>query len=250
MKLWRVLLVALLVVVMVLPLGCTGGKKTTIIVGTEATFPPFEFFDDDDKIVGFDIDVIMFIAKELGWDVKIVDRNFDTLPVDLAVGEVDVVIAGMTITAERAAQVDFSNPYYDASQVIVVRSNETRINSVEDLADMKIAVQMGTTGAYEAADIKGADDHPDLKQYQRVNEAFLALKNNVVDAVIIDEPVAKNFIAALGGMKVAGEPFTNEQFGIAVKKGNTELLEQINRALEKLVSSGEYDRLIKKWFED
>lgn len=228
--------------------GCS--QRTTMIVGTEATFPPFEFVDDDNNVVGFDIDIINWIAEELGWEIEIQNQPFETLTESLATGKVDIVIAGMTITAERAKKVAFSDPYYDASQVVVVREDETEIQSVDDLADKVIAVQMGTTGADEAAEIKGAEEHPDLKQFRRVNEAFMELKNGRADAVIIDEPVARNYIAQLGGMKVVGEPFTDEQFGIAVALDDTELLEQINEALAKLFESGEYDRLIKKWFED
>lgn len=132
----------------------------------------------------------------------------------------------------------------------MVREDESEIQSVDDLAEKVIAVQLGTTGADEAAEIKGAAEHPDLKQFRRVNEAFMELKNGRADAVIIDEPVARNYVAQLGGMKVVGQPFTDEQFSIAVALDDDELLEQINEALAKLFDSGEYDTLIQKWFED
>lgn len=227
--------------------GCAG--KKTLIVGTEATFAPFEFVDEKNVIVGFDIDVINFISKEIGQKVEIKNQPFETLVESLASKQIDIVIAGMTITEERANKVLFSTAYYNASQVIVVRESESTISSTHDLTDKIIAVQVGTTGAMEAEAIKGSAEHADLKQFKRVNEAFMELQNGRADAVIIDAPVAKNYIAKLGGLKLAGEPFTDEEFGIAVHKENGALMEQINKALDKLVQSGEYDKLLKKWFE-
>lgn len=228
--------------------GCQ--TKKTLVVGTEATFAPFEFTDDKNNIIGFDIDVINYVAKELGEKIEIKNTPFETLVESLGAKQVDIVIAGMTITEERAEKVLFSKPYYNAYQVIVVREGDTSINTVEDLADKVIAVQVGTTGAMEASAIKGADEHPQLKQFKKVNEAFMELQNGRADAVIIDAPVAKNYMAKLGGMKYAGAPFTeDEEFGIAVHKDNTVLMDKINKALDKLVQSGEYDVLVKKWFE-
>lgn len=231
--------------------GC-GGSGDVLRVGTEATFPPFEFTDDDENIIGFDIDIIEYIAEDNGWEIEVVHLPFDTLVDTLAAGQLDIVIAGMTIDPERQESVLFSDPYYDASQVMVVREDESRNFDVEDLpdGDFIVAVQMGTTGALEAADIMGDENHPNLKQYRRVNEAFMELKNGRADVVIIDEPVAKNYIQQLGGMKVYGAPFTDEQFGIAVQLDNEEMAEKINASLDKMKSSGHYDDLISKWFED
>jgi len=244
-RLLAVLCVAIMAVAFLT--GCQ--TKKTLVIGTEATFAPFEFVDEKNNIVGFDIDVINYIANEIGEKVEIKNQPFETLVESLATKQVDIVIAGMTITEERAEKVLFSAPYYNASQVIVVRDGETSISSSADLADKVIAVQMGTTGSYEAEDIKGSAEHPQLKQFKRVNEAFMELLNGRADAVIIDEPVAKNYMAKLGGMKFATEPFTDEEFGIAVHKDNKALMDKINKALEKLKQSGEYDNLLKKWFE-
>lgn len=249
MKNLKVLAFACIIIMSVALLsGCQ--TKKALIVGTEATFAPFEFIDEKNIIVGFDIDVINYIANELGETIEIKNQPFETLVESLAAKQVDIVIAGMTITGERAEKVLFSKPYYNAYQVIVVREGETTINSVEDLSDKVVAVQVGTTGAMEAADIKGGDEHPQLKQFKRVNEAFMELQNGRADAVIIDAPVAENYMAKLGGMKYAGEPFTeDEEFGIAVRKDNVALMDKINKALDKLVQSGEYDNLVKKWFD-
>ncbi|MTI96721.1 MAG: basic amino acid ABC transporter substrate-binding protein [Firmicutes bacterium] len=252
MKLAKSLVMLCAVLVAALALAGCGGDSDVLRVGTEATFPPFEYTDEDDNIIGFDIDIINWIAEDNDWEIEVTHLPFDTLVESLAADQLDIVIAAMTIRPDRAEQVLFSDPYYDASQVMVVRDDETRRFGVDDIVDQDliVAVQMGTTGAFEAEDILGAEDHPNLKQYRRANEAFMELKNGRVDLVIIDEPVALNYIAQLGGMKVHGEPFTDEQFGIAVQLENTEMMDKINASLAKMVNSGEYDRLFKLWFED
>ncbi len=228
-----------------------GGEKTVFKVGTEATFPPFETTDDNENIVGFDIDLIKAIAADNDWELEVVHLPFDSLIESLQTDKLDIVIAAMTIDDERSEKVLFSEPYFDASQVMVIREGEERNFGLEDIVDqdLLVAVQMGTTGAGEGKAIFGAEDHPKLKQYRRVNEAFMDLKNGRVDLVIIDEPVAKNYIAHLGGMKILGEPFTNEQYGIAVKKTNTSMMSKINASLKKMFDSGKYDELIAKWFD-
>lgn len=244
----------ILLVLAALP-ACTndgGGHGDVLRVGTEATFPPFESRDDDDNFIGFDIDIINYIAEDNGWEIEIVDIDFTLLVDSLASGHLDIVIAAMTIDEDRSKKVLFSDPYYDASQIIVVRDDETREFDLEDIADMNlvVGVQMGTTGAMEADNILGEEKINNLKEYRRANEAFLELKNGRVDLVIIDEPVAKKYIQQMGGMKLHGDRFTDEKFGIAVQLGNTELMDKINASLAKLVSSGEYDVLYDKWFEE
>jgi polar amino acid transport system substrate-binding protein len=233
--------------------GCVGtqpGGKKVLKVGTEATFPPFETTDDDENIIGFDIDLIKAIAADNDWELEVVHLPFDSLIESLQTDKLDIVIAAMTIDEERSEKVLFSKPYFDASQVLVIREDEDRNFGIEDIVDQDliVAVQMGTTGSYEGEDIFGAEDHPNLKQYKRVNEAFMDLKNGRVDLVIIDEPVAKNYMAHLGGMKILGEPFTNEQYGIAVKKTNTDMMAKINASLQKMMDSGKYDEIFKNWF--
>lgn len=250
MKLAKTMALLFVVILSVAALSGCGGGGDVLRVGTEATFPPFEFTDEDDNIIGFDIDIIKYIAEDNGWEIEVVHLPFDTLVESLAADQLDIVVAAMTIREDRAEKVLFSNPYYDASQVMVVRNDENRNFGVDDIVEMglTVAVQMGTTGDFEAEDIFGTDSHPNLKQYRRANEAFMELKNGRVDLVIIDEPVAVNYISQLGGMRIHGQPFTDEQFGIAVQKTNTEMMEKINASLAKMVESGEYDRLFEHWF--
>lgn len=231
--------------------GCIkSGDKKVLKVGTEATFPPFETTDDNENIVGFDVDLIKAIAEDNDWEIEMVHLPFDSLIESLQTDKLDIVIAAMTIDEDRSEKVLFSTPYFDASQVLVIREDEERDFGIDDIVDQNllVAVQMGTTGSYEGEDIFGSEDHPNLKQYKRVNEAFMDLKNGRVDLVIIDEPVAKNYIAHLGGMKILGEPFTNEQYGIAVKKTNTDMMDKINASLDKIKDSGKYDEIFETWF--
>lgn len=225
-------------------------QEITLKVGTEATFPPFELTDDDDEIVGLDIDIIREIAKDNNWKLEVFHLPFDSLIESLDTDKLDIVIAAMTINEERAEKVLFSDPYFDASQVIVIREDDDRDFTVDDIVEMNllVAVQMGTTGSFEGEDIFGAEDHPNLKQYKRVNEAFMDLKNSRVDLVIIDEPVAHNYMEHLGGMKILGEPFTHEQYGIAVKKSNTDLMAKINASLKKLMAGDKFTQILEKWF--
>lgn len=133
-----------------------------------------------------------------------------------------------------------------------MRADETRDISVDNIVDLnlKVAVQMGTTGSFEAEDILGDENHPNLKQFKRANEAFMELKAGRADVVIIDEPVAKKYIEQLGGMKLLGDPFTDEQYGIAVRKSETGMMNKINASLQKLKANGDYDAIFKKWFEE
>ncbi len=231
--------------------GCGSKKAENVLkVGTEATFPPFESTDDDENIIGFDIDIIKHIAKDNDWKIEVVHLPFDSLIESLQTDKLDVVIAAMTINEDRAAKVLFSAPYFDASQVMVVRENDNRNFGIDDIVamDLIVAVQMGTTGSFEGEDIFGTSDHSNLKQYKRVNEAFMDLKNGRVDLVIIDEPVAKNYMAHLGGLKILGVPFTNEQYGIAVKKTNTDIMDKIDASLKKMMTGNEYNEIFEKWF--
>lgn len=223
--------------------GCS--KSDTLKVGTEATFAPFEFTNDQNEVIGFDIDIATEIGQKLGKKVEIVNMDFGGLIGALQANQIDLAIAGMSITPDRQEKVNFSSPYYDASQVIVVRSDETGIQSRNELAGKTIAVQMGTTGADAAMEISNAK----VKQFGKVNEAFLEMKNKRADAVIIDAPVAKEYLKQMTDLKIASKPFTEEQYGIAIKKENTDLLKEVNQALQELVDSGRYQEIYDKWFK-
>ncbi len=223
--------------------GCA--QKETLKVGTSATFPPFEFTSEKNEVIGFDIDIAKAIGEKINKKIEIVNMDFSGLIGALQANQIDLAIAGMTITEERKKNVDFSIPYYDASQVIVVREDEDIITSRNELIGKTIAVQMGTTGADAATKIKDAN----VKQFGKINEAFLELKNKRTDAIIIDTPVAKEYLQRIPGLKFADQPFTEEQYGIATNKKNHELLKQVNEVLIELVESGKYQEIYNKWFK-
>jgi len=239
----------------VLTLGLAGcGKKDAapqqakvLKVGTEATFAPFEFQDEKSKeYTGFDMDLIRAIGKQMGYEVEIQNMGFDGLIPALESGQIDVIIAAMTITEERAKRVAFSEPYYQSGLTIVVNKDNDKIKTFKDLEGKKIAVQIGTTGANEAHKIAGAT----VREFNSATEAYMELKAGGVDAVLNDRPVNGYYLAQGGNAhaKEVGEILQAENYGIAVNKKNAELLNKINQALAELKKNGEYQKIYEKWF--
>ena len=220
------------------------GVPSVLRVGTDATYPPFEFVEGN-EFKGFDMDIIREIGRRLGVQVVIQNVAWDGLIPGLTNGNYDVVISAMTILEERAAVVDFSDPYFTAGQVIVVRKNETAIQKPEDLKGRVVAVQLNTTGQFAAEKVEGVRR---IDKYDTTPLAVQAVIQRSADAAVIDLPVAVELQKAFPDqIKVVGRPFTVEYYGIAVRKGRTELLRAINRALAQIKADGTYDELYKKW---
>ncbi len=222
--------------------------KDELIVATEPSFAPFEFPDEKSKdFTGFDMDLIRAIAKEMGYKkCTIKNMGFDALIPALTAGNIDVAIAGMTITDARKEKVNFSQAYYKSGLAIIVRKDDNSIKGIDDLKGKKLAVQIGTTGADRAAKIEGAK----ISTFNTSDLACLELKNKNADAVISDLPVLQYFLTKGGSeyAKLVGKPLTDEGYGIAVAKKNTQLAKDIDAALDKLKKNGEYDKLYKQWF--
>ena len=254
MKKALVLMMTLLMAVMMVA-GCGGGDKKApavqapkvLKVGTEPTFAPFEFQKEGSKeFDGFDMDLIRAIGKQLNMKVEILNMGFDALIPAINAGNIDVAIAGMSITPDRQKAVDMSDPYYVSGLVVVVGKDNAAVKSVNDLNNKGIAVQIGTTGAERAAKVPGAK----VKNFNTNAEVFLELKNKGVEAVIIDKPVAEYFLATGGGKdyaKIVGDTMEAESYGISLKK-NSPLTKDINKALLDLKKNGEYEKLYTKWF--
>jgi len=254
MKKALVLMMTLLMAVMMVA-GCGGGDKKApavqapkvLKVGTEPTFAPFEFQKEGSKeFDGFDMDLIRAIGKQLNMKVEILNMGFDALIPAINAGNIDLAIAGMSITPDRQKAVDMSDPYYVSGLVVVVGKDNAAVKSVNDLNNKGIAVQIGTTGAERAAKVPGAK----VKNFNTNAEVFLELKNKGVEAVIIDKPVAEYFLATGGGKdyaKIVGDTMEAESYGISLKK-NSPLTKEINKALLDLKKNGEYDKLYTKWF--
>lgn len=222
--------------------ACGNKEKTTIIMGTNAAFPPFEQVEGT-EIVGFDVDVAKVIAEKLELELVIEDMEFNSLINAVNSGKIDFIAAGMTINAERSAQVDFSTPYFKSKQVIIV-SEGSDIKDAEDLEGKKIGVQLGTTG-----DLFATDEGLDPVQFDKGAMAVMELANGKIDAVILDEEPAKLIAANQTGVVIVEAPFIDEQYGIAVKKGNKDLLEKINAILAQMQADGTYDAIYNKYFE-
>lgn len=220
-----------------------------VVVGCNAEFPPFEFTDDNDNIVGYDIDIMNAVAKAGGFAVTIQNQAFDTLVEGLESGKLDAVISGMTITDARKEKIDFSEPYYNAAQVIVVLEDTKGFESIDDIKGKRIGVQLGTTGAGMAENVMGADS-ADLKQFRKYSEVFTDLRLGRIDAIVVDLPVAQSFLKKIPGLRISSPSMSEEQYGIAVKKGNNELMTQINAGLANIRASGEFDAITEKWFQD
>lgn len=218
-----------------------------VTVGTSADFPPFEYIENG-QFVGFDMDLMREIAKIAGFEIKFVDMSFDSLIPALRAGQIDVVAAAMTITEERKQVVDFSEPYWTADQSIIVRADSDL--SITVLFKGRIGVQTGTTGDLWCTDElvkKGFLPEKNLKRYDTFVLALSDLLNGNIDAIVLDSPVANRF-AATKPVKVVGIIVTGEQYGIAVKKGNKELLEKINSALKTIIETGKMAELIDRYF--
>ena len=244
-KVKKLVLGSLMVVMTASLIGGCGSSSTTtsnkLIVGTNATFVPFEFKDDKTQdYAGFDIDLIRAIGKRINKDVELKNVAFDAL-----IPALNTHASGMTITKARSEKVLFSSPYYENALAVVYKSNDT-IHSLDDLKNKKIAAQMGTTGADLAHKIEGAA----VKEFDHSNEALLELKNGGVDATVIDLPVAQYYSTKHPDehIQILAYPNTKEYLGLAFNKDNKALEEEINKAIADMKADGEFNSLYKKWF--
>ncbi len=215
-----------------------------LVVGSDAAYPPFEFVDKDGNIVGIDIDIAKAIADHLKVKLRVVNTSFDGIIPALLAKKFDMIISAMTITPERAKQVDFSIPYYNAGQLITVREDDNRIKSEKDLQGKIVAVQLGTTGQFYAESLPGIKE---IRKFETVDGAFLELKNGRVDAVIADDLTSLAFVRSTKGLKVINKLLTKEQYGIAVRKEDKALLREINIVIARLKKEGVIEKLREKW---
>jgi ABC-type transport system substrate-binding protein/ABC-type amino acid transport substrate-binding protein len=220
----------------------------TLVVGTNAEFPPFEYVDENGEIVGFDMDLFEAIAEAAGFEYEFVNTRWDGIFVALASGEFDAVISGATITEERKETVDFSAPYFNAGQMVTVRADNTDIMGPEDLPGHTVGVQLGTTGDIAATEIVGDDM---MKRYDEYTLAFQGLAQGDVDAVVCDSPTSAEIVSANPelNLKIVGDAFTDELYGIAVIKDRPEVLAAINTGLATVRGDGTYNEIYRKWFE-
>lgn len=218
--------------------------KYTVV--TDTSFVPFEFMEDG-EYVGFDIDLINAVAEEAGFEIELETTNFDGIIPGLQTGQFDIAIAGISITEERKEKIDYSDPYYESGLAMGVRSDNTDINGIEDLAGKTIATRLGSTSAaYIKENIEGATPN----EYDQLDQAYMAVENGSADAILYDAPNVHYYINTTGDgtLKVVGDLYQAEDYGIAITKGNEALVEAINEALATLRENGTYDEIYEKWF--
>ena len=224
----------------------TPGKLT---MSTNASFPPYEMVADDGSFEGIDIEVAGAIAEKLGLELQVDDMGFDAALQAAQTGKSDMVMAGVTVTEERQAVMDFSNSYANGVQVVIVKEGSP-IQTVDDLANANmIGCQMGTTGYTFCSDTpeNGGFGEDHVTPYDDGAAAVQALMNGQIDAVVIDNKPAQEYVAANPGLKILDGEFTNEDYAIGVAKGNTALLDAINGALEELTADGTIQSIVDKY---
>lgn len=229
-----------------LVLGCTAALADTLTMGTNASFPPYEFYEDQ-KVVGIDAEIAQAIADKLGMELEIADMEFKAIIPAVTEGKIDFGMAGMTVTEERLQSVNFSETYATGIQAIIVKE-DSEIASVDDLykegAAWKIGVQDATTGDIYCTDDFGEDR---VSKFPVGADAVEALKTGKVDCVIIDNEPAKAYVAANEGLKILDSQYAVEDYAIAVALNNTELLDKINAALKELIADGTVAAIIAKY---
>ena len=218
------------------------GKLT---MSTNAAFPPYEMTTDTGDFEGIDIEVAGAIAKKLGLELQVDDMDFDAALLAAQNGKSDIVMAGVTVTDERLKVMDFSDTYAEGIQSIIV-PEDSDIASADDLAGKIIGTQRGTTGYIYCTDDFGEDS---VVAYDDGLTAVQALNNGQVDAVVIDNAPAKEFVAANPGLKILDAAYAQEDYAIGVAKGNTELLNAINGALEELQADGTLQSIVDKYIK-
>jgi polar amino acid transport system substrate-binding protein len=214
---------------------------------THLPYEPFQF-EQDGKIVGFDVDLVDLVAKELGVTQEIVDTPFEGIQSgeDLNARKCDIAAAAMTITEERAAKIDFSEPYFDANQALLVKKG-SGIKSFEDLDGQTLGVQSGTTGKLYAEE--NAPEGVELKDYEDLALELSSVKSGQIPAAINDVPVLLDYVKKNPELEVAAQFETGEQYGFGMKKGTSgDLRKVVNDVLATARQDGTYDRLYEKWF--
>lgn len=218
-----------------------------IVVGTSADYPPYEFHKEinkKDEIVGFDIEIAKAIAKDLGVELEIKDMKFEGLLAALEAGNVDFVISGMTPTPERMNAVDFTKIYYTAVQKVVVRAEDKdKFNTIDSLKGLKVGAQKGAT---QEKIVKEQMPGSEVKPLGKIPDLMMELKNNKVDALVVEQPVAEAYLTKNKDLLISDIKLSSEDSGsaIAVKKGSSDLVEAMNKTLDKLIQDKSIDKFV------
>lgn len=241
-------IIALMLCALVASFAFAGGASEddgVYVFAADATWPPFEFIDDNGNLTGFEVELMPLIGEHVGVEMTVENIAWDTIFAGLANGQYDGVASGVTITEERKMTMDFSMPIANLGQVVIVM-NDSTVQSIDDCKGLAVGVQIGTTG-----DLVLDDYDVDTRRYDDIGLAIQDMVNGNIDACVCDSTIAADFVLAnenySGILRIAGEPFTDEEIAIAVKKGNTELLNLINEGLQAMIDDGSFDELKAKW---
>lgn len=242
--------------------GC-GAKNDTLVMATNAAFPPYEYVEDG-EFVGIDVEIANLIAEELGMELEIKDVEFGSIIGGVQSGKYDIGMAGMTVTADRLESVNFSTTYAKGIQSVIVKEDSpyasfedfyTGFNDKEEPIAVKdgitIGVQQDTTGDIYSSDLpkNWGFGEENVKRYKTGADAVQALIEGKVTAVIIDNEPAKSFVAANEGLKIQDTEYANEDYAIAINKDNNELLTKVNDALAKLTDEGKIEEIVDKYIK-
>lgn len=227
--------------------GGDSDSDKVYVFASDATWPPMEYVDDNGEIIGFDMDLLAAIAESADFKYEVLNTGWDGIFAGLANGSYDAIISSVTITEERKKNMNFTIPYVNAGQILIVRNEYSGGSKLEDFAGKKIGVQQGTTGDFAVEEIAAID----RRAYDDVGLAIEDLANGNIDAVVCDSVTAVDFAVANENysekLKILGEPFTEEQYGIAVSKVNEDLLALLNTGLAQILADGTQAELVNKW---
>ena len=237
--------------------GCGSSEPTNelntiedgkLIMSTNAAFPPYEMTDDNGNYIGIDVEVAQAIADKLGLELVIDNMEFTAALEAAQKGKSDMVMAGVTVTEDRLMVMDFSDSYATGIQVVIV-PEDSDITSIDDLVGKKIGTQMGTTGYIYASDSpeNGGYGEDNVVSYDNGITAVQALQNGQIDAVIIDNAPAQAFVEANPGLKILEAEWLTENYAIGFAKGNTKLVEAVNKALAELIADGTVQKIVDKY---
>ncbi|CUA84844.1 MULTISPECIES: basic amino acid ABC transporter substrate-binding protein [Gulbenkiania] len=226
-------------------------EARTYVVGTDASYAPFEFQNDKQEIVGFDVEVLTAAAAKGGFKVRFENTPWEGIFATLAQGDRDLLASAITITDERKQSMDFSEPYFEARQLIAVGKGVTDVKTFQDLKNKKVAVQTGTTGDEVVQKLLGKTN-PNIKRFESMPLALKELESGGVEAAVGDNGVVSNYVRNNPQNGIATvedtQSFAPEYYGFAVKKGNKEMLDKINAGLKAIKEDGTYDAIYGKYF--
>lgn len=247
-KLMTIVVAAMCMTVALVGCGTKDEEKSTsdsqpnkLIVGTEASFAPYEYLDDGNNVVGVDMDIAKAIADELGMELEIKNMDFDGALLAVQQGKVDLVAAGVSVDEDRAKVMDFSMNYVDSTEVVVVNKENPTVNSVEELDGKVIAVQQGNIADFWVEDNVEAKE---IKRYTKFVQAAEDLKNGKIDCIVMDNLPAQEIVDANPELTILDGTLFQDQYAIAVQKGNQQLLDKVNEVIQKLIDDGKIDEFI------